>query len=74
MKPQKLMRKGEELFKQNYAGRTVSDEEWLTFICFEIELSDNGQLLSGRIVPIRDRQSYWREWTGLRPEQTVTIF
>ena len=29
MKPQELIRKGEEVFKQNYAGRTLSDEEWL---------------------------------------------
>ncbi|MFA6902164.1 MAG: arsenate reductase (glutaredoxin) [Gallionellaceae bacterium] len=29
MKPLELIRKGEEVFKQNYAGRTLSDEEWL---------------------------------------------
>lgn len=29
MKPLELIRKGEEAFKQNYAGRTLSDEEWL---------------------------------------------
>lgn len=29
MKPQELIRKGEAVFKQNYAGRTLSDEEWL---------------------------------------------
>ena len=29
MKPQELIRKGEEVFKQNYARRTLSDEEWL---------------------------------------------
>jgi arsenate reductase len=29
MKPLELIRKGEEIFKQNYAGRTLSDEEWL---------------------------------------------
>lgn len=29
MKPQELIRKGEEVFRQNYAGRTLSDEEWL---------------------------------------------
>jgi len=29
MKPLELVRKGEEVFKQNYAGRTLSDEEWL---------------------------------------------
>jgi arsenate reductase len=28
MKPLELVRKGEEVFKQNYAGRTLSDEEW----------------------------------------------
>lgn len=29
MKPLELVRRGEELFKQNYAGRSLSDEEWL---------------------------------------------
>lgn len=29
MKPVELVRKGEETFKQFYAGRTLSDEEWL---------------------------------------------
>ena len=29
MKPLELVRKGEEAFKQHYAGRTLSDEEWL---------------------------------------------
>jgi arsenate reductase (glutaredoxin) len=29
LKPEELVRRGEELFKQQYAGRTLSDEEWL---------------------------------------------
>jgi arsenate reductase (glutaredoxin) len=29
MKPVELVRKVEEIFKQHYAGRTLSDEEWL---------------------------------------------
>ena len=29
MKPLELIRKGEEIFKQYFAGRTLSDEEWL---------------------------------------------
>jgi len=29
MKPLQLVRTGEAVFKQNYAGRTLSDEEWL---------------------------------------------
>ena len=29
MKPLELIRKGEEVFKQNFAGRTLSDDEWL---------------------------------------------
>ena len=29
MKPLELVRKDEEAFKQHYAGRTLSDEEWL---------------------------------------------
>ena len=29
MKPLDLIRKGEEIFKQHYAGRTLVDDEWL---------------------------------------------
>ena len=29
MKPLELVRTGEAVFKQNYGGRTLSDEEWL---------------------------------------------
>ena len=29
MKPMELIRKGEEAFKQRFAGRTLSDDEWL---------------------------------------------
>lgn len=29
MTPLALVRQGEEAFKQNYAGRSLSDEEWL---------------------------------------------
>lgn len=29
MKPLELIRTGEAVFKENYAGRTLSDEEWL---------------------------------------------
>ena len=29
MKPAELVRRGEEAFKTNYAGRTLSDEQWL---------------------------------------------
>jgi len=29
MKPEELVRRGEAVFKENYAGRTLSDEQWL---------------------------------------------
>ncbi|MCP5248879.1 MAG: arsenate reductase (glutaredoxin) [Candidatus Accumulibacter sp.] len=29
MKPAELVRRGEAVFKEHYAGRTVSDDEWL---------------------------------------------
>ena len=29
MKPVELVRTGEEIYKQHYTGRTLSDEEWL---------------------------------------------
>ena len=29
MKPEELIRKGEKLFKEEFAGKTFSDEEWI---------------------------------------------
>ena len=29
MKPEQLVRRGEEAFKEHYAGQTLSDEQWL---------------------------------------------
>lgn len=29
MKPEELVRRGEDVFKRQYAGRMLSDEEWL---------------------------------------------
>ncbi|WP_374682493.1 arsenate reductase (glutaredoxin) [Accumulibacter sp.] len=29
MKPEELVRRGEAVFKENYAGRSLSDDEWL---------------------------------------------
>ena len=29
MKPEQLVRRGEAVFKENYAGRTLNDDEWL---------------------------------------------
>ncbi len=29
MRPAELLRRGEAVFKENYAGRSLSDEEWL---------------------------------------------
>ena len=29
MRPSELVRRGEEAFKENYAGKTLSEEQWL---------------------------------------------
>ena len=29
MKPEQLLRKGEALYKENYKGKTLTDEEWI---------------------------------------------
>ena len=29
MKPEELLRRGETVFKENYAGKTLGDDEWL---------------------------------------------
>ena len=32
MKPEEIVRKSEELFKEHYADRTLGDEEWLNIL------------------------------------------
>lgn len=29
MKPEQIVRRGEDLYRENFAGRTMSDEDWL---------------------------------------------
>ncbi|HUU73103.1 MAG TPA: arsenate reductase (glutaredoxin) [Burkholderiales bacterium] len=29
VKPEQIVRKGEEIFKQNYAGKTLTDDQWI---------------------------------------------
>lgn len=30
IKPEELIRKGEKIFKENYKGKSLTDEEWIT--------------------------------------------
>lgn len=30
MKPEEIVRKGEKVFKENYKGKSLTDEEWIT--------------------------------------------
>ncbi len=47
MKPGELVRRGEEIFKQQYAGRTLSDDEWLAALVAHPILIERPIVVSG---------------------------
>jgi arsenate reductase len=49
LKPERIVRRGEAVFKEKYAGRSLSDEEWLD------ALVENPILIERPIVVIGDR-------------------
>ena len=47
IKPEKLIRKGEAIFKENYKGKTFTDEEW-------IDIMVKNPILIERPIVIKD--------------------
>jgi arsenate reductase len=47
MQPFELVRSGEEAYKQHYAGRTLSDEEWLDALVAHPELIERPIVVRG---------------------------
>jgi arsenate reductase (glutaredoxin) len=48
MKPEQLVRKGEEVYKQKYAGRTLTDEQWLDALAKDPILIERPIVVKGR--------------------------
>ena len=60
MKPEQLLRKGEAIYKEQYAGRTLSDAEWIA------AMVEHPILIERPIFVTGDRA------VGGRPPQAVT--
>lgn len=50
MKPEEIIRKGEEIFKSNYKGKKLSDEEWLKVLVNHPKLIERPIVVSGERV------------------------
>jgi len=51
MKPEEIIRKGEEVFKSNFKGKKLSDEEWLKALVKHPKLIERPIVVSGdRVV------------------------
>lgn len=50
MKPEQIIRKGEELFKSNFKGKKFTDEEWLKVLVNNPKLIERPIVVSGEQV------------------------
>lgn len=62
IKPEALVRKGEEVFKTKYAGKTLSDAQWID------AMVENPILIERPIVIVSDRAA-----VGRPPENVLSI-
>ena len=62
MKPEQLVRRGEAVFKENYAGRSLSDDEWL-------EALATHPILIERPIVVRGEQAV----LGRPPEKVLEL-
>ncbi len=62
MKPEELIRKGESIFKENFKGKTLTDEEWINV------LHSNPKLIERPIV-VKDGKAI----IGRPPENVLNI-
>jgi arsenate reductase (glutaredoxin) len=62
MQPEQLLRKGEKLYKEAFAGKSYSDEEW-------IKIMAENPVLIERPIAIRGNKAV----IGRPPEQVLTL-
>lgn len=63
LKPQDVLRKGEAIFKENFKGKTFSDEEWIEIMI------ENPKLIERPIVFNKDKAVL-----GRPPENVIELF
>ncbi|MDX5348916.1 MAG: arsenate reductase (glutaredoxin) [Hymenobacteraceae bacterium] len=62
MKPEQLLRKGEAVYKEKYAGKNLSDEEW-------IQAMAENPILIERPIVVKDQQAV----IGRPPEKVLEL-
>lgn len=63
MKPAELVRRGEDVFKENYAGKTLDDEQWLDALATHPILIERPIIVRGDFAVI-----------GRPPEKVLELF
>jgi len=63
MKPGQIIRKGEAIFKENYKGKSYTDEEW-------IEIMANNPILMERPIVVKGNKAVM----GRPPENVIDLF
>jgi arsenate reductase len=62
MRPEALVRKNEDIYKANYAGRSLSDEEWIAALARDPVLMERPIVVAGTRAAI-----------GRPPEQVLAL-
>ena len=63
MKPGQIIRKGESIYKENYKGKSYTDEEW-------IEIMANNPILMERPIVVKGNKAIM----GRPPENVIDLF
>jgi len=63
MKPGQIIRKGESFYKENYKGKSYTDEEW-------IEIMANNPILMERPIVVKGNKAVM----GRPPENVIDLF
>ena len=63
MKPGQIIRKGESIYKENYKGKSYTDEEW-------IEIMANNPILMERPIVVKGDKAVM----GRQPENVMDLF
>lgn len=63
MKPGQIIRKGEAIYKENYKGKSYTDEEW-------IEIMANNPIIMERPIVVKGNKAVM----GRPPENVIDLF